>query len=162
MTTKPPTRARRTRRTPGGRTLADYMDRHGLRAVAVYIPEALHRALTTTAIETETSLQSIVTLACNAYYGTVRPLPPLVQPTRPTQDPHKNFTWYADLDLHKHMKMLAVEHESTVQQLVMSAVVNYMKDAPRVKALHIKLGAPASHGRGASEFIASLTGLAAA
>lgn len=141
--TNPPKNAR-TRRTAGGRALADFVDRHGLRAVSVYIPGDLHRALATTAIENETNLQSLVTLSCNNFYGQEDiELPPLTAPTRPKQDPHKNFTWYADVDLHKKMKMLAVMKGSTVQQLVLSAVVNYMKDAPRVRALGIETGFPA-------------------
>lgn len=138
--TNPPIRSR-TRRTQGGRTLADFVDRHGLRAVAVYIPVALHRALATTAIEHETTLQAIITLACNSYYGHDDvELPALTAPTRAKHDAHKNFTWYADVDLHKKMKMLAVMVGSSVQQLVLSAVVNYMKDAPLVRALNIQVG----------------------
>lgn len=137
--TTPPTRTR-VRRTSGSQTVGNFIDRHGLRPVAVYIPEKLHRALTTIAIETETTLQAIVTMACNKYYGLGGDLPPLVAPTRTKQDPHKSFTWYADLDLHKKMKLLAVDLDGTVQQLVLSAIVNYMKDAPKIKALKIKSG----------------------
>lgn len=135
----PPTRSR-VRRTTGSKTLGSYIDRHGLRPVAVYIPDPLHRALTYIAIETETTLQALITLACNTYYGTHRDLPPLVAPTRTKQDPHKSFTWYADIDLHKRMKLLAVDLDGTVQQLVLSAIVDYLKDAPKIKALKIKTG----------------------
>lgn len=137
--TTPPARSR-VRRTTGSKTLGAFIDRHGLRPVSVYVPEPLHRALTHIAIETETSLQAIITLACNKYYGTRHDLPPLVAPTRTKQDPHKSFTWYADIDLHKRMKLLAVDLDGTVQQLVLSAVVDYMKDAPKIKALKIKTG----------------------
>lgn len=137
--TTPPTRTR-VRRTTGSKTLGKYIDRHGLRPVAVYVPEPLHRALTLIAIESETTLQAILTAACNTFYGARHDLPPLVAPTRTKQDPHKSFTWYADVDLHKRMKMLAVDLDGTVQQLVLSAVVEYMKDAPKLRALKIKTG----------------------
>lgn len=135
----PPVR-RRTRRTPGSQTVASFVDRHGLRAVAVYIPEKLHRALTAIAIEGETSLQAIITLACGKYYGTHHDLPPLAAPTRIKQDPHKSYTWYADVDLHKRMKLLAVDLDGTVQQLVLSAVLAHLADHPKIKALKIKTG----------------------
>ena len=135
----PPTRTR-VRRTTGSKTLGEFTDRHGLRPVAVYIPDALHRALTHTAIEAETNLQAIFTTACNAMYGTHRDLPPLVAPTRPTADPHKRYTWYADIDLHKRMKMLAVDLGGSVQQLIISAVLEHLKNAPKIKALRIKTG----------------------
>lgn len=135
----PPIR-RRVRRTTGSKTVGDYIDRHGVRPVAVYIPEKLHRALTHAAIQGETTLQAILTVACNTFYGTRRDLPPLVAPTRTKQDVHKSFTWYADVDLHKRMKMLAVDLDGTVQQLILSAVVEYMKDSPLIKALKIKTG----------------------
>lgn len=137
--TTPPARTR-TRRTAGSKTLGEFIDRHGLRPVSVYLPEKLHRALTETAIEAETTIQAIITMACNTMYGTHHDLPPLVAPTRTKQDPHKSFTWYADIDLHKRIKLLAVDLDGTVQQLVLSAIVEYMKDAPRVKALKIKTG----------------------
>ena len=38
------------------------------------------------------------------------------------------------------MKMLAVDLDGTVQQLIVSAVVDYMRDEPRIKALKIKTG----------------------
>lgn len=135
----PPARTR-VRRTAGSQTLGAFIDRHGLRPVSVYIPLKLHRALTETAIEAETTLQALITMACNTLYGTRHDLPPLVAPTRTKQDPHKSFTWYADIDLHKRMKLLAVDLDGTVQQLVLSAIVEYMKDAPKVKALKIKTG----------------------
>lgn len=139
----PPLRAR-VRRTPGGKSLGEFVDRHGLRPVSVYIPEKLHRALAATAIESETSLQQIFTLACNTYYGGREVnVPPLTAPTHPKLEPHKNYTWYADVSLHRNMKMLAVELSSNVQQLVLSAVVNYMNSAPKVRALKIKTGFPA-------------------
>lgn len=137
-----PTR-QRVRRTRGSKTLAKFIDRHGLRPVSVYFPEALHRALAGTAIEADTSLQALVTLACHSYFGVESPLPPLVQPTRTHQDPHKSFTWYADIDLHRTMKIKAIDVGSTVQQLILSAVVSYMRKAPRVKALNIPTGFPA-------------------
>lgn len=134
----------RVRRTPGSRALGKFIDAHGLRPVAVYIPTELHRALAATAIESDTSLQALLTLAVNTHYGCVAPrVPPLVAPTRTKQDPHKSFTWYADVDLHKSLKMLAVEIGGTVQQLVLSAAVEYMKHAPRVAALAIPSGFPA-------------------
>lgn len=135
----PPTR-QRVRRTAGSKTLGKFIDRHGLRPVSVYIPYKWHRAFTEIAIEGETTLQAIITLACNTAYGTHRDLPPLTAPTRVKQDPHKSFTWYADIDLHKRMKLLAVDLDCSVQQLVMSAVVDYLKDHPKVKALEIKTG----------------------
>lgn len=142
--TNPPTRAPRVRRTPGSKSVGNYVDRHGLKPVSVYIPEKLHRALATTAIESETSLQQIFTLACHTFYGAMDDkAPPLTAPTHPKQDPHKNFTWYADIELHRYMKLLAVRMTSNVQQLVLSAVVNYMKSAPKVRALKIKTGFPA-------------------
>lgn len=136
----PPTRTR-TRRTAGSKTLGSYIDRHGLRPVTVYIPEEWHRAIASIAIETETTLQTLVTLACNAYFGTdVVDVPPLIMPTRTKQDPHKSFTWYADVDLHKKIKLLIVDIGGTAQQLILSAVVDYLRNAPRVKALKIETG----------------------
>lgn len=35
---------------------------------------------------------------------------------------------------------LAVDLDGTVQQLILSAIVEYLKDAPLVKALNIKTG----------------------
>lgn len=134
----------RTRRTQGSRAVADFVDRHGLRPVAVYLPEKLHRALTATALEHDTSMQSFFTLACNKYYGGICPdVPELLAPTHVKRDPHKSCTWYADVNLHHKMKLLAVETDGSVQQLIVSAVVDYLKDAPRVKALHLRTGYPA-------------------
>jgi hypothetical protein len=135
----PPER-KRIRRTEGSKTLARYLENNGLRPVAVYIPVDLHKALTHVAIEADITLQALVTLAVNAYYGTYRELPPLVSPTRIKADPHKSFTWYADVDLHKRVKLLAVDLDCTVQQLVLSALVDYTKDHQKVKALKIKTG----------------------
>lgn len=135
----PPAR-RRVRRTKGSKIVAEYLDRHGVRPVAVYVPEKWHRAFSKIAIEGDTSLQAIMTLACGTAYGARRDLPPLVAPTRVKQDPHKSVTWYADVDLHKRMKMLAVDLDCSVQQLVMSAVVDYLKDHPSIAALKIKTG----------------------
>lgn len=136
--TNPPPRSR-VRRTVGSQTLGAFIERHNLRPVSVYIPEKLHRALVETAIETDQSLQGLLTLACGATYGNDQ-VPPLVAPTRTKQDPHKSFTWYADIDLHKQMKLKAVELDGTVQQLILSAVVDYLKAAPKIKALKIKTG----------------------
>lgn len=136
----PPTRTR-VRRTPGSKTLGAFIDRHGLRPVTVYLPEPLHRALSQIAIEHETPIQAMMTLACTAHYGGKCPqLPPLVAPTRTKTDPHKSFTWYADIDLHKQIKLLAVEMDCTVQQLILSALVESLKGAPHIKALEIKTG----------------------
>lgn len=137
--TTPPLRTR-IRRTEGSRALGAFVDRHGLRPVSVYIPTELHRALTATAIEGGESMQAITTLACSKYYGTRHDLPALLAPTHTKTEPHKSFTWYADIDLHKRIKMLAVDIDGSVQQLILSAVVEYMKDAPRVKALKLKTG----------------------
>jgi hypothetical protein len=139
--TNPPLR-QRTRRTAGSRSLAEYIENNGLRPVSVYIPLALHKAVSQVAIEADISLQALITLAVNTFYGAAKDLPPLVAPTRIKQDPHKNFTWYADVDLHKTVKLLALEHDCTVQQLVLSALVAYTKDHPKVKALKIKSGFP--------------------
>lgn len=147
----PPTRVR-VRRTTGSKTVGDFVDRHGLRAVAVYIPIAMHRALSHTAIEAETSLQAIITMACNTYYGTHRDLPPLLLPTRTKQTPHKSFTWYADIDLHKRIKTLAVDLDGSVQQLILSAVIAMLADAPKIKALKLKTGyAPYARAPGVNE-----------
>jgi hypothetical protein len=137
----PPVRTR-DRRTAGSKALAEYIENNGLKPVSVYIPTPWHKALAQVAIEADISLQALVTLAVNTFYGTHRDLPPLVAPTRIKADPHKNFTWYADLDLHKRMKLLALELDCTVQQLVLSALVAYSKDHPKVKALKIKTGYP--------------------
>lgn len=134
----------RVRRTKGSKTVGDYVDRHGLRPVAVYIPEELHRALAITALENESTLQQYMTLACHKHYGGAVPdVPPLMAPTRTKQDPHKSCTWYADIGLHHAMKLLSVEMDGSVQQLILSALVDYLKDAPRVKALHLQTGYPA-------------------
>lgn len=133
----------RTRRTPGGQRVAEYVDRNGLRAVAVYLPQAMHRALVSTAIDAETSLQALMALACDAHYSkSPTNMPPLVAPTRTKLDPHKSAMWYADVDLHKKMKLLAVELDGSVQQLILSALVEHLKDAPRVKALNVASGFP--------------------
>lgn len=137
--TTPPARTR-TRRTAGSKTLGNFIDRHGLKPVSVYIPEDLHRALAATALEAETSLQALTTLACNTFFGHVADLPPLTAPTRTKQDPHKSFTWYADIGLHKRMKLLAIDIDGSVQQLILSALVEYLKDAPRIKKLRMKTG----------------------
>lgn len=137
--TTPPARSR-VRRTAGSKTLGEFIDRHGLRPVSVYIPEPLHRALTQTAIESETSLQQLMSLACQVHYGQPNNLPPLVAPTKTKQDPHKSFTWYADVDLHKKMKLLAVDLDGSVQQLILSAIVEHLKNAPRIRALELKTG----------------------
>lgn len=138
----PPLR-QRDRRTAGSKTLADYLNNNGLRPVSVYMPVPLHKAFSQIAIEADISLQALVTLAVNTYYGVHRDLPPLIAPTRIKQDPHKNFTWYADIDLHKRVKLLALELDCSVQQLVLSAMVDYTKDHARVKALKIETGFPA-------------------
>lgn len=135
----PPIRTR-VRRTAGSKTIGDYIDRHGVRPVTVYLPEPLHRALSKIAIESDTSIKALITLACNTYYGGKVKLPPLVAPTRTKTDPHKSFTWYADIDLHRAIKLLAVELDGSVQQLILSAVADYLKDSPRIKALKIKTG----------------------
>lgn len=137
----PPSR-QRVRRTAGSKTLAEYIENNGLRPVSVYMPVPLHKALSKVAIEADISLQALVTLAVNTYYGVHRDLPPLVAPTRIKQDPHKNFTWYADIDMHKRVKLLALELDCTVQQLVLSALVDYTKDHAAVKALKIQTGFP--------------------
>ena len=38
------------------------------------------------------------------------------------------------------MKLAALELDGSVQQLILSALVDYLKDAPKVKALKIKTG----------------------
>ena len=131
----PPARTR-VRRTTGSQTLGAFIDRHGLRPVSVYIPVKLHRALTETAIEAETTLQALITMACNTLYGTRHDLPPLVAPTRTKQDPHKSFTWYADIDLHKRMKMLAVDLDGTVLVWNDAARALQPQEAEAVRALH--------------------------
>lgn len=138
----PPLR-QRVRRTQGSRALAEYIENNGLRPVSIYLPLAMHKALATVAIEADITLQALVTLAVNKYYGSHRDLPPLIAPTRIKQDPHKNFTWYADIDLHKRVKVLALELDSTVQQLILSALIDYTKDHPKIKALKVKTGFPA-------------------
>lgn len=141
--TNPPNRPR-ARTTSGSLTVGKFIDRHGLRPVSVYIPIELHRALATIAIKSDTSMQAIVTLACSKYFGRGDPdVPPLLAPATPTSEPRKNFTWYADIELHKRMKLLAVVLSGSVQQLVLSAVVDYMKDAPDIKALRLQTGFPA-------------------
>lgn len=140
--TTPPLRTR-VRRTEGSRKVGDFLDRHGLRPVSVYLPIELHRALAGTAIEAGTNLQGLFTLACSKFYGGEVDLPPLVAPTRTKSEPHKSVTWYADVDLHKRMKMLAVDLDGSVQQLIVSAIVAHLKRAPRVKALNIQSGFPA-------------------
>jgi hypothetical protein len=131
---------KRVRNTQGSKTVAEYLENNGLRPVAVYFPTELHKALTHVAIDAGIPLQALVTLAINAYYAGPHDLPPLVAPTRIKTDPHKNFTWYADLDLHKRVKLLAVDLDCTVQQLVLSALVDYTKDHKEIKRLKIKTG----------------------
>lgn len=135
----PPTRTR-VRRTVGSKTVGAYVDRHGLRPVSVYLPEKLHRALTHIAINSETPLQALFTLACGTFYGSGREIPPLIAPTKTKMDPHKSFTWYADVDLHKRIKLLAVDLDCSSQQLILSALVEHLKDSPQIKALKIKTG----------------------
>lgn len=137
----PPLR-HRVRRTAGSKTLAEYIENNGLRPVSVYMPTAIHKALSQVAIEADISLQALVTLAVNTYYGTHRDLPPLVAPTRIKQDPHKNFTWYADIDMHKRLKLLALDLDCSAQQLILSALIDYTKDHAAVKALKIRTGYP--------------------
>lgn len=132
----------RVRRTEGSRSLAEYIENNGLRPVSVYMPVPLHKALSHVAIEAGISLQALVTLAVNTYYGSHRDLPPLIAPTRIKQDPHKNFTWYADIDMHKRVKLLALDLDCSAQQLILSALVDYTKDHPKIKALKIGTGHP--------------------
>lgn len=141
MPTPPP--RKRSRTTDGSKRLESYMDNNGVRPVAVYVPIALHKALTEVCILGELTMQALITLACNTYYGAPHDLPPLVKPTKVKLEPHKNVTWYADVDLHKRMKLLGLDIGASVQQLVLSALVDYTKDAPQVKALNIETGFPA-------------------
>lgn len=138
MPTPPP--RKRIRTTQESKRLETYVTENGLKAVSVYIPVELHKALHEVAIQGEMSLQGLITLACNTYYGVHRDLPPLVAPTRIKTDPHKNVTWYADVDLHKRIKLIALDIDGTVQQLVLSALVDYCKGSKAVKALKIKTG----------------------
>lgn len=109
----------------------------------MYVPENLHAAFTRIAIAAESNLQHLLTLPCDTFYGVHHDLPPLVAPTRIKQDPHKSVTWYADIELHRRMKMLAVDLDGSVQQLILSAMVEYLKDAPEIKALELETGFPA-------------------
>ena len=143
MTTTFPKPVRR-RNTPGSQRLADYTERTGTRPVAWYVPTVLHEALVELAARTNLSLQFMLTHACEVRYGHDDPakvdIPPLVPPTRLTQDPHKNVTWYAPLALHKKIKFLALQIDATAQQLITSAVVDQYKGTKEIKALRITTG----------------------
>lgn len=128
------------RRTLGSKRLGVYLDKNGLRAVTVYIPTPLHRALSIIAIESETSIQALITAACQTFYGTHQGVPPLAAATRTKTDPHKTLSWYADIALHKRMKLLAVDIDGTVQQLIISAILEYLKDSPHIRKLHMDTG----------------------
>jgi len=137
----------RVRRTAGSRSMAQFVDRNGLTPVTVYLPEKLHAALEAIAAEADedTSIQSLLTIALTRHYGVrgAADLPPLTAPTRTTKEPHANYTWYGDVELHKTIKLLAVELGSTCQQLIVSAIVATYSDHPRIKKLKIKTGYPA-------------------
>lgn len=159
MTTKPaPSRAtkpavRQTRRsTPQSQRVADYAARNNLRPVSWYVPVGLHAALqqlthkakAASGAAEATSLQAVVTAACAKAYG-LGPkggTPPLAAPTNTALEPHKRFTWYAPYELQKDMRLVAANIESSMQQLVTSAVVDYLKDQPEIAALRIPTGVP--------------------
>lgn len=131
----------RNRRTEGSKRLSEYAERNGVRPVSWYVPEALHGPLVKIAAERGFAVQSLVTHACEVHYGAEeKALPPLVPPTHVKTDPHKNFTWYAPVALHKAIKLLALELECTAQQLITSAVVHQYKDVPEIKELRIVTG----------------------
>ena len=138
-----PISAPRIRRTKRGQTVADYLDRHNVKAVAVYLPPELHAALLEISAGTKETLQSMFTLACSTYYGGPHDLPPLAAPTRSKTTPQVCTTWYCDIDLHRRMKIVAMDIGSSVSQLFTSAIVATYKDAPSVKRLKIKTGYPA-------------------
>lgn len=137
----PPPRAT-TRRTRGSKNLKAYLDNNNLRPVSVYMPIRVHAAISKAADAGETTIQALFTMACHKYYGHRCDLPPLVGFGTPPKEDRKVITWYADIDLHKKIRLLAMDLEGNVQQLVLSAVLDYIKDAPPVKALKIKTGYP--------------------
>lgn len=159
MTTKQaPSRAtqptvRQTRRsTPQSQRVADYAIRNNLRPVSWYVPANMHAALhqlldkakAASGAPEATSLQAVVTAACAKAYG-LGPkggVPPLAAPTNTKLEPHKRFTWYAPYDLQKDMRLVAAGIESSMQQLITSAVVDYLKDQPEIAALRIPTGVP--------------------
>lgn len=132
----------RTRSTQGSQRLADYAERHGVRPVAWYVPEFLHEAVSDMAVRNGMTMQTLITFACETRYGLDTPvLPPLVPPSHTKTDPHKNVTWYAPVDLYKKIKQLALDIESTAQQLITSAVVDQYKNTKEIKALRLVTGA---------------------
>lgn len=128
-------------RTKGSALVKAHIDSKGERQVAVYIPLEWHTALLEATKRKHGALQSNILTACSTYYGVVPPvLPPLVEPTHVRRDPHKTVTWYAATPLHDAMKKLAVDIRSSVQQLVLSALVDHMKNEPAIAALKIPTG----------------------
>lgn len=124
-----PTKKRISRAgTAGSARVASYVERHNVRKVSVYLTENLHRALSSIAEESGVSLQGLITLACAKHYGPRPKVPPILPPTSPTKEPHKNLTWYADRQLHTSMRLLSVHMDVSVQRLIVSALVDYFKD----------------------------------
>ncbi len=132
----------RTRKTEGSRRLLEYNEQRGAKHVPWYIPLELHKALKLLAIYRGTSLQTMVTYACEQHYGDLKNVvvPPLTVPTRINGEPHKNYGWYAPIELATNIARLSVELEASRQQLITSAVVNQYKSEDPIARLQINTG----------------------
>lgn len=144
MTTTPP-RPRRT--TDASKRQGEYLERHDRRQVGVHISNTLHAALLAAGDYERSYIQRTLTQACAKYYDSPRaPLPPLVAMEVPSKDTHRYYTWYADTAMHKKIRTRAAQHLATMQQLIISALINFTMDEPPIKALidngTIQLGAP--------------------
>lgn len=136
-------------KSSGQRRLKDYLVNNNFKAVAVALPRELHRVLDRMVAEAKgaadtarpTTIHALVTVACSAYYSdeNVKTLPPLAQfePPRPNADGKgdRRFTWYADMDLFRSMKIISARHSCSLRQLIVSAVLERYKDTPQIKAL---------------------------
>lgn len=129
-------------KTSGSQRVTDYKERHNLHPVVLPVPLNIHKALSHHALDDGVTMQSLFTLACEKYFGSDPvTVPPLVA-TRRGQEKFKQPTWYADIDLHKRIRRLSIDTGASVQQLIMSALVDYLKDSPRMQAAEVTTGYP--------------------
>jgi hypothetical protein len=146
--TQPAVPIRQARRTTeGSKRVGEYLERNNLAPMTWYIEQDLHDAVTRVLAKTtpRTPLQAVVTAACQKWYGagTGTPLPKLVAPSNIRGTPHKRFTWYAPLQLHDAVKLTGLKANASIQQLITSAVVDFLLGHPEIKALGLERGVAA-------------------
>lgn len=132
--------------------LQAYLENNNLKPAGIAIPRPLYLVLADMADrgkakggdEVLSSKQALITAACSAYYpdADVKVLPPLAKFPPPksnaegTGDPR--FTWYADEDMLTNMRIIGARFSCSMRQLIVSAVLEYYKRVPEIKALGIK------------------------